>query len=53
MATPDWPAIDRYRTYRSWVEDGIATILTARCLLPAGERFVAGMHATVKGWVDD
>jgi uncharacterized protein len=53
MAAPTEPTVDRYRIYRSWVEDGIAAMLTADCLLPAGERFVEGMHATVKGWDDD
>ena len=53
MAAPDRLTMDRYRTYRSWVEDAIATMLTAGCLRPAGVRFVEGMHATVKGWTDD
>jgi uncharacterized protein len=49
-AAPHGPAADRYRTYRSWVAGGIATMLAAGCLRPAGERFVAGMRATVNGW---
>jgi uncharacterized protein len=52
-AAPRGQALDRYRTYRSWVEDAIDSVLTAGSLLPAGERFVAGMRATVKGWTDD
>jgi uncharacterized protein len=39
--------------YRSWVEDGLETLLGAPALLPAGERFVHGMCATVKAWADD
>jgi uncharacterized protein len=53
MTAPDGSAVDRYRTYRSWVEDAIAALLTADCLLPAGERFVEGMDAAVRGWADD
>jgi uncharacterized protein len=53
MAAPTGPTVHRYRTYRSWVEDAIAALLTADCLLPAGKRFVEGMHATVRGWSDD
>jgi uncharacterized protein len=53
LAAPDGQTMDRYRTYRSWVEDAIAAMLAAGCLQPAGERFVEGMHATVKGWADD
>jgi uncharacterized protein len=52
-AAPHGPAPERYRTYRSWVEDAIDTMLNAGSLLPAGERFVEGMRATVKGWADD
>lgn len=39
--------------YRSWVEDGLETLLSAPALMPAGERFVNGMCATVKEWADD
>ena len=39
--------------YRSWVEDGLETLLGAPALMPAGQRFVEGMCATVKGWADD
>jgi uncharacterized protein len=53
MTAPDGSTVDRYRRYRSWVEDAIAAMLTAGCLLPTGERFVEGMHATVKAWADD
>ena len=53
VARPDRATIDRYCTYRSWVEDGIEVMHTAGCLLPAGERFVAGMRGAVSGWVDD
>jgi uncharacterized protein len=52
-ARPERPALDRYRTYRSWVEDEIGVMQTAGCLLPAGERFVEGMRAAVNGWADD
>jgi uncharacterized protein len=52
-AAPGGQALDRYRTYRSWIEDAIDTMLNAGILLPAGERFVEGMRATVKGWTDD
>jgi uncharacterized protein len=52
MATTDRPTVDRYRTYRSWVEDAIDAMLTSGCLSPVGERFVEGMRATVKGWPD-
>jgi hypothetical protein len=45
--------VDRYLTYRSWVEDEIDVMQAAGCLLPAGERFVAGMRGTVNGWHDD
>jgi uncharacterized protein len=53
QANPDQPTVERYRDYRSWVEDAIGTMLGARILRPAGERFVEGMHATVKSWADD
>ena len=53
VARPDRATMDRYCTYRSWVEDGIEVMHTAGCLLPAGERFVAGMRGAVSGWVDD
>jgi uncharacterized protein len=52
-AAPDGQVLDRYRTYRSWVEDAIETLLHAGSLLPAGERFVEGMRDTVRGWADD
>jgi len=53
LARPDRPTVDRYGTYRSWVERAIGVLQTAGCLLPAGERFVAGMRGTVKEWADD
>lgn len=53
IAAPDWPTVNRYRSYRSWVEDAIDTMLAAGVLLPAGERFVEGMRGTAKGWADD
>ena len=53
MAAPDAQALGRYRVYRSWVEDAIDTLLRAGSLRPAGERFVVGMRATVRGWADD
>ena len=53
LARPDRPTVDRYRTYQSWVERAIDVLQTAGCLLPAGERFVAGMRGTVKEWADD
>jgi uncharacterized protein len=53
MATPDRRTVDRYRGYRSWVEDAIDTMLNAGSLLPAGERFVEGMRTAIKGWADD
>ncbi len=46
-------AAARYQGYRGWVEDAIDTLLGAGSLRPAGERFVEGMRATVKGWTDD
>jgi uncharacterized protein len=52
-ARPDRPTVDRYLTYRSWVEDEIDVMQTAGCLLPAGERFVEGMRGAVNGWADD
>lgn len=39
--------------YRSWVEEGLETLLSARALMPTGERFVDGMCSTVKVWADD
>ena len=53
VALPDRPTVDRYRAYRSWVEDGIDVMQSAGCLLPAGQRFVAGMRSAVNGWIDD
>ena len=52
VALPDRPTVDRYLTYRSWVEDEIDVMQAAGCLLP-GERFVAGMRGAVNGWHDD
>jgi uncharacterized protein len=52
-ATAGGHARDRYRTYRSWVEDAIGTLLAAGGLPSAGERLVMGMHAAVTGWTDD
>ena len=51
--TPDGRPRDRYRTYRSWVEDAIGALLSAGGLPPAGERLVLGMRSTVTGWTDD
>ena len=42
-----------FRTYRSWVEDGIDTLLSADGLTPAGERFVGGMGTAVQAWAHD
>ncbi len=53
VALPDRPTVDRYLTYRSWVEDEIGVMQAAGSLLPAGERFVEGMRGTVNGWRDD
>jgi uncharacterized protein len=53
VAVPDRSTVDRYRTYRSWVEDEIEVMQTAGCLLPAGERFVEGMRGAVNRWADD
>jgi uncharacterized protein len=53
QANPDQLTLERYRDYRSWVKDAIDTMLSADVLRPAGERFVEGMHATVRGWADD
>jgi uncharacterized protein len=46
----DGEARDRYRMYRSWVEEGLETLVNSGSLLPRGERFVSGMRATVDGW---
>ena len=53
VALPDRPTVDRYLTYRSWVEDEIDVMQAAGSLLPAGERFVEGMRGAVNGWHDD
>ena len=53
LAEPDKHTVALYLTYRSWVEGAIERLLTAGRLLPAGERFVEGMRATVKSWADD
>jgi hypothetical protein len=45
--------VDRYLTYRSWVEHEIDVLQAAGCLLPGGERFVEGMRRAIKGWTDD
>jgi uncharacterized protein len=50
---PDADTVRRFRTYRSWVATTIEAMLDAGSLLPAGERFVLGMRATVTGWADD
>ncbi len=42
-----------FLSYRSWVEEGIETLLSAGTLMPAGERFVHGMRSTVEAWADD
>jgi uncharacterized protein len=42
-----------YRTYRSWVERGIETLLNTGALTPDGYRFVNGMNAGVEAWADD
>ena len=39
-------------TYQGWVADGLDTLLRARVLTAEGERFVAGMRATVEGWAN-
>lgn len=52
-ARPDRSTVDRYQTYRSWVEDGIEVMQAAGCLRPAGHRFVAGMRSAIHGWADD
>jgi uncharacterized protein len=53
VALPDRPTVDRYLTYRSWVEDEIDVMQAAGSLLPAGERFVEGMRGAVNGWHDN
>ena len=53
VALPDRPTVDRYLTYRSWVEDEIDVMQAAGSLSPAGERFVEGMRGAVNGWHDD
>jgi uncharacterized protein len=53
LAEPAGETVNRYRIYHSWVEDAIEMLLTTGRLLPAGERFVEGMRATVKSWADD
>ena len=45
--------VDRFRMYRSWVEEAIEALLNAGALTPDGERFVNGMRATVEAWADD
>jgi uncharacterized protein len=51
--TPDQQARHHFLRYRSWVEEGVETLLTAGTLTPDGERFVHGMRSTVEGWADD
>jgi uncharacterized protein len=46
-------APDRFRVYRSWVEEGIETLLASDALTPAGDRFVNGMRETAGAWADD
>lgn len=50
---PRGQARRHFLMYRSWVEEGLETLLNASALWPAGERFVGGMCATVKAWADD
>jgi uncharacterized protein len=50
MVAPGRLAVDHYRGYRSRVEEAIDSLPSAGSLLPAGERFVEGMRATVQGW---
>jgi uncharacterized protein len=50
---PDGRALELFRTYRSWVENGIDSLRSADNLTPEGERFVAGMGAAVQAWADD
>ena len=50
---PRGQARRHFLMYRSWVEEGLETLLNASALTPAGERFVDGMYATVKAWADD
>ncbi len=51
--TRDEEARRRFLRYRSWVEKGIETLLSAGTLMSAGDRFVHGMHSTVEAWTDD
>ena len=39
--------------YRSWVETGLDALLNRAALTPEGQRFAAGMRATVQAWADD
>jgi len=48
----DRGARGRYRMFRSWVEEGIDTLLGTGSLTPHGERFVVGMRSTVDAWPD-
>ncbi len=51
--TRDREARGLSRKYRSWVEEGIESLLSAGSLTSLGERFVKGMRSTVDAWPDD
>lgn len=53
MLAADEEAHRRFLMYRSWVGEGIETLMNVRTLLPGGERFVTGMRATIEAWASD